>query len=257
MVHLRCASLNVQGLFTKRTNKLKSQCLNDILINNDIVMFTETWTDQFSELHVEGFEYFVLHRTLVKTTSKRNSGGIIIYVKNELVCDDTLFFTCQDDIIWVKIAASKLNIDKDVMVGLCYVLPDDSSRQSVVENCIFDRLIDSVINVENICKGNCYYAVFGDYNSRTSTLPDFVANDNGMYMTMLPDDYTDDSEFQRRSQDQGHVNNNGLLLLDLCKQTGLRILNGRVGQDSLLGKYTFVNSRGCSVIDYVSQKCFI
>ena len=48
-------------------------------------------------------------------------------------------------------------------------------------------------------------------------------------MNALPDEYTPDRFMDRYSQDIGHVNNNGLLLLDLCKQTGFRILNGRAG----------------------------
>ena len=55
----------------------------------------------------------------------------------------------------------------------------------------------------------------------------------------------------RSSEDEVHVNNNGLLLLDFCKQTGLRIMNGRVGNDQGIGKYTFVGSRGRSLVDYV------
>ena len=37
----------------------------------------------------------------------------------------------------------------------------------------------------------------------------------------------------------------------MCRQTGLRILNGRVGNDLTIGKCTFVGSRGSSLIDYV------
>ena len=36
---------------------------------------------------------------------------------------------------------------------------------------------------------------------------------------------------QRRSKDNGRINSYGELLLDLCRQTGLRILNGRCGDD--------------------------
>ena len=77
-------------------------------------------------------------------------------------------------------------------------------------------------------------------------------------MSVLPDEYIPDDVLQRFSEDKGHTNNNGLLLLDFCKQTGLRIMNGRVGADKGLGKYTFVGSRGSSVVDYVlsSQDLF-
>ena len=62
----------------------------------------------------------------------------------------------------------------------------------------------------------------------------------------------------RYSENKGHVNNNGLLLLDFCKQTGVRIMNGRVRCDREIGKYTFVGSRGSSVVDYAlsSQDLF-
>ena len=77
-------------------------------------------------------------------------------------------------------------------------------------------------------------------------------------MNVLPDEYTPDQFMNRYSKDIGHVNNNGLLLLDLCQQTGVRILNGRVGDDRGVGKFTFVGNRGCSVVDYVlaSQNLF-
>lgn len=53
------------------------------------------------------------------------------------------------------------------------------------------------------------------------------------------------------SKDKGRLNNNGLILLDLRKQTGLRIWNGLKGNDQNIGKYTYVGKRGSSVVDYV------
>jgi len=52
---------------------------------------------------------------------------------------------------------------------------------------------------------------------------------------------------QRCSLDNGRVD--GVMLLDLCKQTGLRILNGRCDNDNY--NYTHVGSRGSSAVDYV------
>ena len=75
--------------------------------------------------------------------------------------------------------------------------------------------------------------------------------DDPVHMSVPPDEYIPDVELPRFSEDKGHVNNNGLLLLEFCKQTGLRIVNGRVGIDKGMGKCTFVGSRGYSVVDYV------
>ena len=79
-----------------------------------------------------------------------------------------------------------------------------------------------------------------------------------VHVSVLPDEYTPDTELPRFSEDEGHSTNNGLLLLDFCKQIGIRIMNGRVGDDYGIGRYTFVETRGSSVVDYVlsSQDLF-
>ena len=63
---LRFSLLNAQGLISRRTNKLKSPELKNVFNNSDLVLFTETWTDDSSDLNVNDFEYFVLNRKLVK-----------------------------------------------------------------------------------------------------------------------------------------------------------------------------------------------
>ena len=67
---------------------------------------------------------------------------------------------------------------------------------------------------------------------------------------MLPLDYSRDVFVQRCSLDNGRVDSHGVIFLDLCKQTGLRIFNGRCDNDKR-GNYTHVGSQGSSVVDYV------
>ena len=93
---LRCALLNCQGLVTKRTNKLKSTEFQRIFNSHDVVLLTECWTNQFSETSVDNFESYVLNRNENKRNSKRNSGGIILYIRNKYVSNDTLVFTSHD-----------------------------------------------------------------------------------------------------------------------------------------------------------------
>lgn len=248
---LRCSLLNCQGLATKRTNKLNTDEFKNIFNSSDIVLLTETWTNSFSDIAVCNFESYVLHRYEKKKKSKRNSGGIILYIRDQYVTRDTLVYTSNDDIIWVKISKHALALDNDLYVCLCYVTPDNSSRQSFVETNIFDRLLDSVNLIADKSHDNCNFLICGDFNGRTSSNADFVVDDDVRNMDCLPDGYTPDHFMQRYSQDVGHINNNGLLLLDFCKQTGLRIMNGRVGSDKGVGKYTFVGHRGCSLVDYV------
>ena len=46
------------------------------------------------------------------------------------------------------------------------------------------------------------------------------------------------------------MNNNGRKLIELCKISDLKIVNGRVGRDKHIWNYTCYTSRGKSTIDY-------
>lgn len=67
---LRVSLLNVQGLVTKRTNKLQTDEFQNIFSSSDVVLLTETWTNQYSNIDVNGFEAYVLNRKEIKKTSK-------------------------------------------------------------------------------------------------------------------------------------------------------------------------------------------
>ena len=133
---LRCALLICQGLITKRTNKLNTAEFHNIFQSNDIVLCPECWTDELSEIAVNSFENFVLNRYEKKRGSKRNSGGIILYISSEYVTRDMLINTSKDDILWVNICKTVLGLDTDLYICLCYVIPDESSRQALNESNI-------------------------------------------------------------------------------------------------------------------------
>ena len=81
-------------------------------------------------------------------------------------------------------------------------------------------------------------------------MPDYVTDENHVHNDFLPDGYSSDTFKPRCSQDKGHIINNRLLLLDLCKQTGLSMFNGRFANDCP-GKFTFVGRSGSSLVDYI------
>ena len=77
-----------------------------------------------------------------------------------------LIFKSQDDILWIKITKSVLNTTNDLYICLCYVIPDESSRQALTENNIFDRLLDSVVFFENKADNYFHLLICGDFNGR-------------------------------------------------------------------------------------------
>ena len=52
---------------------------------------TEMWGDPSQSFEVEDSSLFELYRTERKQSCSRNSGSIIIYVRNDLVSEETLF----------------------------------------------------------------------------------------------------------------------------------------------------------------------
>ena len=217
--------------------------------NSDIVLITETWTDDCIDISYPDFECFYLSRKR-RCNSTRNSGGIAVYVRNCFVSDDLLFMKTPDYLLWLKLNGSLLGLRDDLYIGLCYIVPEGSSRYNLIDNNCYDVITDSIAYIHHTTDSQCNIILCGDFNSRTSTLPDFVQNDSLFCDFNLPDDYLIDDFYDRFSQDK-QTNANGYLFLDMCKETGLRILNGRVGDDSGVGKFTFIGHKGSSVIDYV------
>ena len=108
---------------------------------------------------------------------------------------ETLVYTAEGDMLWVKIGKSVLSLNEDLYFCHCYVTPDESSLQSLIETNIFDRLLKSAVYVENKTQNRCNILICRDFNSRTSVNPYFVTDDNSVHMSVVPDDYISDSFF--------------------------------------------------------------
>lgn len=95
--------------------------------------------------------------------------------------------------------------------------------------------------------------MIGDLNGRVGLEPDFIigdAIDKQLQDNISFIDYNNDNTLkERQSEDNKAPNSFGQRILQLCRSSGLRICNGRFGQDS--NKITFNNKNGCSVIDYL------
>ena len=144
--------LNIHCLISKRTNKLNLQELRHIFENNDLLLLTETWTDEYSDISFPGFKVFWLSRLEKNRNSKRSSGGIAIYVRDKFYKTNMLFKQDSDDILWLRLEGCLFNPQYDVFVYLCYIVPADSSRE--INVC--DRISDYILQIANETN-NQYY----------------------------------------------------------------------------------------------------
>ena len=73
-----------------------------------------------------------------------------------MVISDKTFCTHRenDDAIWIGIEGTKLILDWDIFICLCYNLPSDSSRQSLVDEELFDRICNYVNSLKMQLKKN-------------------------------------------------------------------------------------------------------
>ena len=251
---LNFVMVNVQGLSGKCGNKLETDELREIFKNNDVVLFTETWGNDYTKLDVRDFTHVALNKTEIKANSKRASGGISIYIKDSLIKYgkdiELVAKRFDDDIIWLHLSTEYFNIINDYHLCLCYNVPAGSTRQVMVGTNIFDRLTEHIVKLKSISDEDCKFLVCGDFNARTDDLQDYVSDDDSRHIYPLPEDYTADEQLPRNNTDTV-VNSNGRYLLDFCKGTGLRIANGRVGQDANIGECTYVGRNGSKLIDYI------
>lgn len=220
-----------------------------LLIRFDFILLTETWANDTEYVDIPGFNYFSSNRVR-NPRARRDSGGIAFYYAKE----HSKGVSVHEDLMWVKLSKEYFNLEKDLCIALFYAIPPRSTRRNYIEVDYFQLLVNDIAEFK---QRGYEVLVTGDLNARTSVNPDFVENDDDNMFVPLPDDYVPDYDVsndfphKRASEDVGDVNENVYRLLDACKETGLRIVNGRSGVDTGVGKYTCHIQQGSSLVDYL------
>ena len=101
--------------------------------------------------------------------------------------------------------------------------------------------------------------VIGDINGRTNDVEDYIVSDSINPYLPTPDDYYPDNKLKRRqNMDKSTLKCYGRSIIEYCRSTGLRIGNGPIGDDEKIGKFTYINKKGPSTVDYflLEERCF-
>ena len=105
----------------------------------------------------------------------------------------------------------------------------------------------------NYIDGGNNILIMGDLNGKTKNGEDFVRDEADKHSPINVPFYTKDNYLKRENMDDHPIDAEGKIILDLCKSTGLRILNGRTLGD-INGQFTRYSTRNTgdkpSVIDY-------
>ena len=238
---------NIQGL---TRYKLSDADLINYITKFDIILLCETWTSKKSAIGIPGYEPYFSHRPKLNKNARRCSGGVILYVKENILSYVKIVKDDIPDMVWVKLDKNRFGFENDLLLCLCYVSPNTASCQSATYHDVLDQI------VLDIAKFECdydkpLYLVAGDFNSRVAAAPDYVEHDDFRYLP-LPDEYTvDDNIVSARSTADATVNAQGKRLLELCKMCNLRIFNGRFGSDGRSPRNTCFTYNGTSTVDLI------
>lgn len=242
--NLKIGTWNIHALTEE---KLGNESFNSFISKMHVVSFVETWCDSGKPYHdIPGFVRISYNNRIKHPKARRNSGGVIMYAKNCISKGVTKQESNHKDIIWAKLDKSFFNLKKDIFLGIIYFSPEYSLNESIDD--IDERYAQLLRDIEKFSKlGDIL--IQGDFNAYTRTVPDFVQSDNSNIPTLEDEHYIQDICTHRNNRDKKALNGSGRLLIKLCKESSLKILNGRTLGD-LLGNYTSINYKGCSVVDY-------
>ncbi|CAG2198348.1 unnamed protein product [Mytilus edulis] len=213
---------NIEGLSSEKANDPHFQ---DIVSKFSIASFVETWigSESIQDISIPNFE--LVHSSSRKKHKKarRYSGGINIFAKSSISKGLKSLTNSHPDILWIKLDHMFFSISRDVFVAVVYISPEYSSYNNKNND------------IESI------YSILLSDVEKYSSMGDIIIQDDS--------EYHPDRVLSRNNLDHKHTNNSGKLLLNMCKEAKIRILNGRTIGD-LNGQPTCITYNGSSVVDY-------
>ena len=240
---------NVDGLYSRIGNsriiKFANADVHSTLVKHDIICLAETHCGPNDDVHLQGYQAFSNVRPK-SSKAKKHSGGLVIYVKDSLRPGVKQLPVKNSEYMWIKLDKDFFNLECDIFLANVYLCPSNSSYASKTDN-IIDLLESEIAELSKLGK----ILICGDFNARTNTAYDYCVSDDIDDVVKLPYNYIRDVPVPRNNLDNSPVNQHGESLLNLCKSTGIRIINGRLLGDSA-GFYTCFSANGApSVIDYM------
>ena len=147
--------------------------------------------------------------------------------------------------LWFKISKKLTGCDEDNIHGIVYIPPENSKYASI------DALSEIENELQSFKKKYNYFCLHGDFNSRTSKEPDVInferesGNDENVEHLFIDTSNAYMLEELgiplRRTNEDKAINQYVRILLNLCKYNNVFILNGRIGEDKDIGKFTCKN----------------
>ncbi len=213
--------------------KLRQQCLG--YLDLDIIGVAETKLRYGRTIKLPGYKFFDHNRKELHRHARNGSGGVGVFVRDSFLLNHTVSVLDKtlEGVLWIQIKVKGGNEAWNICV--VYLPPQGSSRY-VDAGSFFEDLHAQIFNYQN--NGN--FLLMGDFNSRLGNKKDFIEG-----VDVIADREVIDHKLNGYSD----------LFCDFLSSASCIVLNGR---NSVKNDYTFVSTRGHSVVDYMisSQSAF-
>ena len=238
------------GLRTKSRLGILDKFVSDY----DVIGLCETKCNSSDICVIPNFHPLVMSSKLPKHKFGA-AHGICVYIRDGINARfDVIENTNSEFVFWLKASS----ISESFIIGMVY-LPCESSLYH--HSDIFCHISEDLANFRSD-HNDIPIMLFGDFNSRTGILSDFIEPHDlvtveGGFELSSEQFVNSEAIFNNAGIGSGRyskdhiVNDNGLNLIELCKNFDIRIVNGRFGSDMGIGEFTCQNAKGSSVVDYV------
>ena len=190
---------------------------------------------------------------------KRGHGGVCLYIHENIYEGVQILERNDSGFIWVKLCKDFFKLSEDLCICFAYIPPQESVYFKMHGIGYFELLEAGIRKYSAFGK----VGFVGDLNARCRLRSDIIENSHYFDKFIHVIDAADDSQISPvhipdRSSMDVVCNASGIKLLDICCSTDLKIVNGRVGDDTGIGQYTLMSANGQSLIDYavMSQDIF-
>ena len=204
---------------------------------------TQHIAEDINRLQIPDFKCFQVCRK--KKRFGRKHGGIAVFVHKSISKGISKVPTGGSEAVILKLDKTFFRLNNTTYLIFAYCSPANSSFTLRTDLEPFSELEQKLSNLEPESEK----IILGDLNARTGTKLDFLENEDNTFFE-LPGDYVTDTvaTYQRGNMDRG-TNTYGDLLISLCRNAPLRILNGRKLGDTQ-GSFTCHKWNGQSTVDY-------
>ena len=218
----------------------------NVLKKHDILCLQETHVSQEEVIpQIEGYDTIPHCRNI--SGNNRFFGGMLIYIKTCIKNGVKVGRNFDEDALEVTLLKQFFGLRRDTKFLFTYVSPINSPHTKSKTEHILEKIETRFIDDEG-------GVIMGDLNGKTKKDEDFVRDNHDKHSPINNSScYTRDSlPLSRQNMDEHIVDEQGKLILALCKNSGLRILNGRTPGDlkGSLTRYPSKLTDNPSTIDY-------